>query len=425
MNINQIAHLDSCVERHKLLTGTTLINIHHIARQVRRPTKFLVKYFAYSLSTKSQSDDVKKIYSLRGAYGNFLLRSVLNKFLIDYVLCTNCAATHTMLYSGVDNTIIYKVCTICKYLGAIKPSNTKYYNYLRKKIPVTYVIASLPHHDTNDRPDLSKHPELASTITLPRTPPPPSHTANGSSTRSSFRRMLRYILPLAVIKKFDPSAVTTAPSPSFSTASTASTASLLCGDQHDDATTTEPPIDGAVGVPRTSFPVTKFFQDFLELWPPAYLQANDNKIPRQSIVLYSDILQMTFMANNMLNVSIHKALYEAASELQLLNLVPALLVFLLPDDITANLLKHRNLFKKFTDKNYIAQYYLLKQLEELILKNIVHMRPFILEIYQYLYELDLVTESVFIRWYEAPLKSIVHSKVFELVNMFDNQIMFF
>lgn len=105
---------------------TVLINIRDVGKALNRHPLYLAKYFAYSLGTHLTNKHNR--YILNGIHTAPCLQSLLDLFIISYVLCHSCRNPETIV--KVKN---HKLVFQCKACGHDCLSTGKLASYMSKQ----------------------------------------------------------------------------------------------------------------------------------------------------------------------------------------------------------------------------------------------------------------------------------------------------
>ncbi|CAF0835012.1 unnamed protein product [Adineta steineri] len=91
-------------------TQTILVNLKEVAKALYRSPLYIIKYFAYELST---SIHVKSdLYIIKGVYSQEKFQDLLDGFIKQFVLCRYCENPETEL-NKTDNDEITQTCCAC------------------------------------------------------------------------------------------------------------------------------------------------------------------------------------------------------------------------------------------------------------------------------------------------------------------------
>lgn len=387
MDILKISLLETRTESHIFGNRTLLLNIKAIAVQLNQPVSNLLKYLKYVLGTKTFEDQSKDYFALKRRYSPFLLRSLINKYVIEYLLCYKCGQIKTILYFGLNSKNIYKICTLCKGISETKATNFKFHLYLQQRLPSMQ--------------------EPASTDTS---------TAAVPVIKNALDKLCSFVLPPLSLGS---------PEKAFCDLQSMKPVNAKLVDMLDcdsSGSVQSCSVLGARVVARKtpSEVAAEYFADYLRNWPPEYLHVlpSEEKKIKHNVGLFIELTQMAVMVDNLNNIRLHTALYKSAEDLKIVNLVPGVLIAVLPIDIPTNLIKYRYLFQRFTANNEECQLNFLKDLQCFLLRNFIKYRSFVIDIFTYLYELDIINDHTFIAWYyDAPVKTILHSHVAGMIHL--------
>lgn len=343
MDISKVPDLIFEINSSQYIKKTILNNLPEIALHINQCPKLLLKYFSIQLHCRFKIDRNQNYYALCKIVPGIILKSVLSKYLIDFLLCNYCWKIQTIQYSDPNVKNIYKVCTLCNQHSLIQKAatNKKFYSYLIKKLPISNILS------------------VAATAIVPLFP---KNTDN--------------------VPMFDP----------YFTDEASSSSS----NSNDYKRAQNNAIDN-------------YYTEYIKYWPLPYINNIDNKLSIEKISITIDLLKNITNNGRQSVVMLDDIKKAVNTNLHTENIVPSLLIVLLFDDIKSNLLKYHKIFQYFSNNNEIAQFYLLKEIEQLILKNPALLSE-VTEILAYFYELNIIKEQTFYFWYNSPLKSVVHAK---------------
>lgn len=111
---------------------TRLVNLDEIAQDLDRNDSALLKYFSIQLGSAIKI--TKNAYLLNGQFNKKNMKSILEKYIQEYVLCGKCKNPETTLNKSKKK--IQKQCKSCGGLSNC-PNDSKYLNFVRKLLNET------------------------------------------------------------------------------------------------------------------------------------------------------------------------------------------------------------------------------------------------------------------------------------------------
>lgn len=103
------------------------VNFADICNSLNRPMDHLFQFILTELGCEGSIGGENQ-FLLKNKYNNKHIESLLKKYVLDYVQCTNCKSTKTVLKKDNSTRMQVLACTICKSektVTAIRPSTKK------------------------------------------------------------------------------------------------------------------------------------------------------------------------------------------------------------------------------------------------------------------------------------------------------------
>lgn len=364
---------------------TVIVNMHDVAKALARPPTYPTKYFGCELGAQTQFDLKNDRYIVNGSHTADKLQGLLDGFIKKFVLCPGCSNPETNLQVLVKKGSINQRCIACGYNGSVDMRH-KLTTFILKNPPDQDPNATTPSkgkkHDEKKRKSKKDDEEEKKDRSSPE-----AHNNHTSTAQEQMAAMRESGTAMDIPKAED---------------------KAKAGEDDDDDwgdDFTEEAIkqrmnelsDAAKGLAMTD-DLEKSAEDRLNmLYEKIKIKRDDGELVKADVI---------------------KEIFVEAERLEVKDKVPLILVELLLNDKALALFpKYKALFLRFCYQDTRAQKSLLGGLEILIAKEY----PKVLlcktsHILNFLYDEDIVEESVLLDWDKKPSKKYLGKEETALIH---------
>uniref|UniRef100_A0A060TBZ9 ARAD1B18788p n=1 Tax=Blastobotrys adeninivorans TaxID=409370 RepID=A0A060TBZ9_BLAAD len=101
---------------------TAVVNASEVARALSRPCPYVIKFFGFELGAQTKVDENNDRYIVNGAHDAPKLQDLLDSFINKFVLCASCRNPETDLIISKDGNIT-RVCKACGQRTKVDPGH--------------------------------------------------------------------------------------------------------------------------------------------------------------------------------------------------------------------------------------------------------------------------------------------------------------
>lgn len=333
---------------------TVIPNIADVSRALSRLPQYTLKYFGYELGAQTSIDTKNDRFIVNGSHDAMKLQEMLDGFISKFVLCQNCRNPETELDVNAKKGLIKERCAACGYVGACD---------LAHRLS-SYILKNPPDGGKKKSKKDKKNRETSGNVS-------PNADANAeqgdTSTASPETEML--------------------PSEEFNNCLQEKSGF----DEHDWG-------DDVVGT-GADFELSAAAKKLA-------LDADIEKSEKERLDIFHSFVKKA-KANESIDA---KTLLNEAERLEVSDKAPVILVHeLLDDDAVKQVHLYRKLFLHFVHKNKKAQRNFLGGIEQKIGEGKYKqlLMPKLLNVFNALYDNDIISEEAFITWANKPTKKYV------------------
>nr|CAG4635443.1 EOG090X05QT [Artemia franciscana] len=324
---------------------------------------YLTRYFALELGVQSQFDSRNNRYIINGSHIASELQNLLNDFIRRFVLCSKCDNPETILSSSGKKPPVRQKCKACGHSESLDATHKL----------TAYIVKHPPNSELNTQKE-----SIAELPAKSRRKVTKRDTISAKDGKESLRTKKESVNDEDDVEwseDFSPESV----------------------KKRREALTS-----GIQAYAKAQFAYAK---------NQVICEGSEKSERDRADIFYSYVKQRK-SDGTISQHGVHNDIYLKAERLGLIEKAPLILVqVLLPTNIVHELKKYKKIFIRFTIDSQEAEKSVLRGIEQLIELQKSELLPKTQHILKTLYDEDIVTADVLVRWARKPFKKSVSEEV--------------